>query len=103
MVRATVSQPPDMVRFTIETWPCRVAAMASSRWACTGIAPECREAMARVHEQVLAVCPDSARPYRPISGFLTPRSCVFHAMLAFVGLFDSHGSWSSLTARVAAA
>jgi hypothetical protein len=65
MVRATVSRPPDMVRFTIETWPCRVAAMASSRWACTRIAPECWEAMARVRAQVLEVCPNSARPYPP--------------------------------------
>jgi hypothetical protein len=65
MVRATVSRPPDMVRFTIETWPCRIAAMASGRWACTGIAPEWREAMARVRAQVLEAYPDSARPYPP--------------------------------------
>ena len=103
MVRATVSQPPDMVRFKIETWPCRVAAMASSRWACTGIAPECGEAMARVRAQVLDVYPDRARPYRPISGVFTPRSCVFHAALMFVGPFDSHDLRVSLTARVAVA
>jgi hypothetical protein len=34
-VLATVSRPREMVRFKIETWPCSVAAMASSRWSCT--------------------------------------------------------------------
>jgi hypothetical protein len=38
-----------------DCWPC----------AGTGIAPECWHAIARVREQVIAVYPDSARPYPP--------------------------------------
>ena len=46
IVRATVSGPPDRVRFTIETWECRVAAMAPSRWGSVALLADLRTQIA---------------------------------------------------------
>jgi len=74
MVRATVSGPPDKVRFTIETWPCRVAAMASSRWGSFALLEELRTQVAvlddRARLQERGKSPISSRNRVPPSAAL---------------------------------
>ena len=52
MVSASVSPPPDMMRFTIETWPCRVAAMASSRRGRVALLEELRTQVAVLDDRL---------------------------------------------------